>query len=511
MVRAIGGKMLSRFSFTFFCTLMFIFSTLLFQNCGESKDLSLKSGSNQGTNGDPDKNDPVEEPLEEEPVATPTPELPVFSALNKISAGISETTYSLKHTSDGGYVTAGRIATDHATPDTNNIFFAKWNSVGVLEYSRSIGGNLNDQAFDIIELNDSYMLVGLLKSFQPAFRADDAFIMKLNKATGAVMMSKVIFGDGDEQLRDIEFYTDSNAMQALVGAGYTSVVNDGLEDGLVMKFDLNGNVIWQVALSDGTNNIRFNDAVHVPNQGIYAVGYLNDGTQDDAIIVRLSEAGALLGAKVMGQAGSDRFNEVEYANNQLVIGSKIGNLGFGASDGALVRMDASLNVLSTTLVGGSMFDEFTAVKVTSGGIVLLGNTASTGNGLNDVMVVKLDDDNKLSFATVYGGGGDDGSFFGSLDMRADGGIAVTARVMESAVAGDSDMASLDAALLLLDQFGNIDGSCTGVIENQVFGVTNINLAATDKTLTTSNAAHLSIEDFTVAALNANAVNTNQCN
>ena len=493
----------------------FFFSIFLFQNCGESPSaivMKNDSSSNSDNNdSSTDNNEDTSNPDESGPTPTPTPVPPVFSSLYDMGSADDERPYDLMQTSDGGFINGGMVQKTPGTPDSQDILFTKWNSNGTLAYSRLIDGGANDQAFAVEELQDGYLAIGLSNSYQPngSYIFDEALMVKLNKANGTVMFTKKISGPGRDDIRGIDAITDAGGNPALIGVGRTSTGRDDPENGLVVKMDTDGNILWQTAVGD-TNDQRFYEVVYVPGQGYFAAGYTTDNGQD-GIIVKISENGNILASRRMGSTGSDRFFAIENGVNELVIGAKMSGVGFGGGDGALIRMDYNLNLKSAHVIGGANYEEFTDIKALSDGSVILhGMTESVGNGALVIIITKVNAANQLVFTTIWGKGGDDVSYFGGLDIRADGGIAAISMQNEADEKNNATSVR-DASLLLLDQYGGIgdNSSCTGVLTNQLIGIAPLNLTLDNITLSASNPG-LTVVNLTSAAVTHNVQQANQC-
>lgn len=62
-------------------------------------------------------------------------------------------------TSDGGYIVTGYIDNSSITSNKHDVFLAKFNSSGVLEWSKSFGGTGDDEGVDVIQTTDGGYLV----------------------------------------------------------------------------------------------------------------------------------------------------------------------------------------------------------------------------------------------------------------------------------------------------------------------------------------------------------------
>jgi hypothetical protein len=97
----------------------------------------------------------------------------------------NEYAHSVKQTSDGGYIIAGRIGGD--------LLLIKTDTIGNVQWAKTIGGSgNNDYATSLQQTTDGgYILTGTTNSF--GFGSDDVFLIKID-ANGNIQWAKTIGG-----------------------------------------------------------------------------------------------------------------------------------------------------------------------------------------------------------------------------------------------------------------------------------------------------------------------------
>lgn len=145
----------------------------------------------------------------------------------------------------------------------------------------------------------------------------------------------------------------------------------------------------------------------------------NHGSQD-AWVVKTDTAGIILWQKCLGGTGSDTaYAIINMTDGYLVAGSTTSNNGqvtanYGGTDAWLVKLDLSGNLVWQKTYGGTGYDMFKKLQLTSdGGIIAVGATYSndgvvSGNhGNADVWIVKTDATGNLAWQHCYGGSSED--------------------------------------------------------------------------------------------------------
>lgn len=148
-------------------------------------------------------------------------------------SGTGSHIYSIKQTTDGGYVLAG----EHTPTGTGNydMYVVKLNSSGTIQWTRTIIGTGYDMANSVFQTIDgSYILSGYTNSYGAG--GNDIFIVKLNNS-GVLQWSKTVGGTGDDQAISVIDANDGG----FIATGYTTSFGNGGKDIFIVKFDESGN------------------------------------------------------------------------------------------------------------------------------------------------------------------------------------------------------------------------------------------------------------------------------
>jgi hypothetical protein len=100
------------------------------------------------------------------------------------------------------------------------------------------------------------------------------------------------------------------------------------------------------------------------------------------------------------------------------------SFGAGSYDACLIKTDANGDTVWTRTFGDTLDDEGSSVEQTlDGGYVIVGYTSSSGSGLRDVCLIKIDASGDTLWTKTYGGSQEDGGC--SVQQTTDSGYIVT--------------------------------------------------------------------------------------
>ena len=242
--------------------------------------------------------------------------------------------------------------------------------------------------------------------------------------------------------------------------------NEGNADGIVIKFNSDGTIAW--AKNCGSTQNDFFYSVTETNDGGYLVvgnshglstnlggvgkdwNHVNTGATADAIAVRLDQNGDIVWSKNYGGNYSDYFSSVITINGEYIISgysysesSNLGGIGkdwnhIGATntqDGIIAKIDDNGDVIWSKNYGGNASETFNSLIQTDEGYIVVGHSNGGSNnlggigkeweaiGLNDAIVIKVDNNGDVIWGKNYGGNLND--YFTDIVVTTDGGLLAT--------------------------------------------------------------------------------------
>lgn len=314
---------------------------------------------------------------------------------------------SIQRTSDGGYIIGGSSISNDVDVSGNHsksfdIWIAKTNSNGDIQWQKSFGGSQSDNAYSEIQqtVDGGYIVAGTSDS-----------------------------NDGD------------------VTGNHYGLLGNSI-DYWVVKFDNFGNIQWQKSLGGSSDDYAY--AIKQTTDGGYLVAgstMSNDGdvsgntssTHPNAWIVKLDNSGNLQWEKSLGGSQWDEIRSFQQSTDggYIFAGTSYSNDGdvgghhgtTDTSDAWIVKLDTDGNLVWQKSLGGNNHDGLYSIqKTTDGGYITVGfsfsndNDVSENRGAADYWIAKLDDNGNIQWQKSYGGSS--GDFALSVQQTLNGGYII---------------------------------------------------------------------------------------
>lgn len=353
-------------------------------------------------------------------------------------------------TSDGGILTIGR--TRSGTGDladykggSFDILIVKYDAQRSISWQKTYGGSGYDDGYKIIEVADGYVFAGSTSSrdgdINPLSHKGDAdgWIVKITKNNGTILWQNTLGGSAGEQFYDVVVTSTGFALVGLAESNNGDVSgNHGGQD------------VWFVQVDQGGQFIR---------QRCFG-----GSGQDNGFGVISSLDGNFYLTGLTGSSNGD------------VVGKK------GSFDVWTLKLSENGTLLWQRCFGGSLAEYgYSLTASGDGGIVVLGNSASSDvdlNGLlkgdNDLLVVKYDPAGSVVWRRMFGGSGDDQGRFGCI-RTPDNGFLVSGLTTST----NGDVAgrvgtSEDAWIVKLNANGDLQWqkALGGSYQDRAYGLVN---------------------------------------
>ena len=310
----------------------------------------------------------------------------------------------------------GDVSGHHPSPLYNDIWVIKIDSMGTLQWQKCLGGSNNDEGWSVKQTADGGYIVG---GFALSFDGDitnplgsyDFWLVKLN-SVGAIQWQKSLGGSNVEKCYSV--IQDNDGGYVAVGLTNSNDINvsgfhGGNYDCWVVKVDSGGNFQWQGTFGgsaeDGADHIEKTD-----DGGYIVSGYTesNDGdvsgnhsTDADCWVIKLDSNGTLQWQICLGGIGDDYGNSiVRVSDSEYVVGSPTFsndgdvNGNHGIIDMWVVKLVSLPDKISA--VKNSITD-FTTYQNTSGDITV--NFFANGN--EKIQAELLDITSRILFSQPF--------------------------------------------------------------------------------------------------------------
>ena len=267
-------------------------------------------------------------------------------------------------------------------------------------WEKTYGGSERDVALSIVQTkDDGYAVSGFTRSKGKG--KSDAWILKLNE-TGNIIWDK-LYGRSENDVANSIIQTKDGGFAI---SGYTIFKDLGEADLFILKLDEAGNKIWD-KIFFGRNWDTAYTIIETKDEAFIIVGYTwsKGAGKSDAWVIKLDSNGNMLWNKTFGGDENDEAHSIiQTEEGNFVIAGKTKSKGKGKWDAWIIKLDEQGNIDWDNTFGGSEDDCAYAITETKdGGYVFSGYTMSEGNGKEDVLVVKLDDEGNILWNKTFGG------------------------------------------------------------------------------------------------------------
>ncbi len=402
-------------------------------------------------------------------------QVPVIEWQKTFGGSNRENLNCIKQTNDGGYIIVGYtnsingdVIGNHGNTD---VWVVKLNSNGLIEWQRTLGGSGFEQGFSICLTSDEGYIVAAntFNSINGDLTGNTApgshnlWLIKLNN-NGFTQWNRIVHTSQNDRPTYIEQTEDNGyIVSGITRSPEVSGFHGGQDDCWILRFDVNGNLLWQKAL--GGSNLDGADEIHqTVDGGFIMVGSTssNDGNVtnnhtnvngiDDYWVVKLDPFGSIEWQKTLGGTSGDSATSIKITsdNGYIVSGSSSSNNGdvsgwhcCTGKDYWIVKLNSNGLIEWQKTLGGSNGDDGNDISLTNNnGYIITGRTYSIGGDVSqnsnasnlsgNYWLVRLNSIGGILWNKSIGGGLNDNSF--SVQQTLDGGYIV---------AGDSDSTNGD--------------------------------------------------------------------
>ncbi|MHA1230306.1 MAG: SBBP repeat-containing protein [Candidatus Helarchaeota archaeon] len=284
---------------------------------------------------------------------------------------------------------------------SNDLALVKFSSNGSEIWFKTWGGIKSDRAYGVdIDKKGNIYCVGITDSY--TLGSYDLLLIKF--APNGTKLWNTTWGETDADY-GYEVAVDSNGFIYCIGETYSYGAISA--DFVLVKFDPNGNVIWNTTWG-GPSTDRGRDLVIGPDGNIYCVGesigFL--GPTYCLAVVKFAPNGTLIWFSKWDGPDEDYGLGITIdSNGYLYCSATTYSYGAGLRDFALVKFNSSNGIIiwNTTFGGDFNDNNFDVVVDKYGYIYCAGNTESFGAGNEDFMLVRFSQDGNKIWNLTWGG------------------------------------------------------------------------------------------------------------
>lgn len=322
--------------------------------------------------------------------------------------------WSIVQTNDGGYIMAGRSTSTSGQITQSyggqDFIVVKTDANGQLTWLKKFGGSGLDHAYDIKQDHqNNYIIVGYTNSINGQitnfYGNLDVWVIKIDNF-GNLIWQKSIGTSVTEYAHSVELTHDNDGY--IISGSSTLNQQSNV---LVIRIDLNGNVIWQNIF---VSTSSFSRDIIKTNDGNYAL--IGGGL--DFRILKISPSGSIIWEFVYGGSLNDEPNRILQTSDGgfIVVGATASNDGdvlnhYGLPliyDGWIVKLNQNGILEWSKNIGGTGEEEVYGVVEVCDGYIVSGYSNSTNNDISnnigefDVYVSKISFNGDIIWTKNYG-------------------------------------------------------------------------------------------------------------
>jgi hypothetical protein len=224
-------------------------------------------------------------------------------------------------------------------------------------------------------------------------RAGRTYILKTN-AVGAIAWQDALAGPETGRFYDVEISPSGD----IYAVGFTDSLGTGSRNGLIVKYSSTGTLLWQKVVnapaigSPVASMIELSTVIAANSNSLYAAGYYDNTTDgQDIIIIKFNDDGDVIWQKTIATVLNDSSNhiEVDSSGNVYLSGFTQSGGGAGENDFYIVKFDSSGSILWQRLYGDINDDQGIGIRVPNDGYVYAAGRLSNGVD-SDATLFKID-------------------------------------------------------------------------------------------------------------------------
>jgi hypothetical protein len=306
----------------------------------------------------------------------------------KVDSGIK-----IKQSKDGNFAIIGNTTSFDAK--RRDLFFLKIDAEGNEIWSYCYGGELNEFGLDFAETEDGgFVLVGETNSFE--VKDHDILVSKVDK-DGILEWTKTIGGDSLEFASSVVCVKDGYIL-----GGETNSIGSGGYDAMLVKLDFSGEVLWSKVYG-GAGDDHINDLVEDKWGNLAFIGSTTSfsfGGRDLLFAIVNEQDGHPIVVNTLGGASDDEPQVIRKVGEDgyIIVGfSKSFNDMLTMNDAYIIRMNKKFKMRWSKTFGGFMNDlGFGLITHSKGNFVVVGQSESFSDRADqDIFAVSILDSRKI--------------------------------------------------------------------------------------------------------------------
>ena len=303
----------------------------------------------------------------------------------------SDVGVDVQQTFDGGYIVAGHTASFGG--GSSDLYLIRTNDLGDTLWTRTYGGSSADFGLSVVQTPDSgYAIGGYTLSSGAGF--SDAYLVRTN-AAGDTLWTRTYGGAYNDYCRSVGRTSDGG----FILAGETISLSTPSNQIYLVRTDSAGDTLWTRKFGGTSDEYGFS-VQQTADTGYIVAGYTESfgAGSRDAYLIKTDPLGDTLWTRTYGDSNNNQGMSVQQTSDGgYIVAGYTDPSGTGSTDVYLLRIDALGDTVWTRTYGGTLADLGLFVRQTSdSGYVVAGSTLSFGAINLDVYLIKTGSDGLLT-------------------------------------------------------------------------------------------------------------------
>lgn len=310
-------------------------------------------------------------------------------------------------------------------------------------FQKKFGGRYNEEANDVLVVNDGYIVVGYTQSFGKGDQ--DIYIIKIDKY-GNKIYSKAYGGANSDIAKGIVKTPDGFMI-----AGTTRSFGNRVQNIYVARLRDDGALYWQKGFYSDSDDYYEGNAITPVSDTNFLIAGQEDhvkffDSQKNIYVNAVNIDGKRNGIKYYGGKDDEKANSIITTKQGYVIAGETDTWGHGDKDAYVLCIDKKGNRLWHNAFGFK-YDETAnqIIQTADGGYIVVGTSTSNTSARENIFVVKIKPNGRFDWQYLYGTTQNDAGY-GIIELK-DG--YVIAGYTEDSKGYDKDL-----YLLKIDKKGN---------------------------------------------------------
>ena len=241
-----------------------------------------------------------------------------------------------------------------------------------------------DRVQSLTETNEGGLIVsGIAEQYSGWGQSSGNMLLKLNNE-GGVEWEKHFYG------------------------AYSSFINKTSDDGIILirnktieKIDNTGEPQWQKSFS--YSGSAFSEIYEI-STGYVVIGtiYQADTDIEDILLIKLDVDGNIIWQYAYGGNENDSAKSLKPTTDGFILFGATESFGAGLNDIWVLKLTETGDIEWQHTYGGTGDDIPVDIQVTTNGYIFTGNTDSSGSGLDDIWLIKLANDGTIDWQYAFG-------------------------------------------------------------------------------------------------------------